>query len=262
MYYREYKKYNFNDIKSRLEFKNYWLNKSKFSWMSHQSFTKHSIEKLRDFSNINFKVFKNYINNYEFDNHSRVFFYKYLLESFRISININNNNLISFVDKTPYHMFYIKDILCDFPSTKIIHLLRNPFDNYLAYRTNALKANNSFSNDELLNKYFFKYILKSFQIANQNINNNYKVIRYEDLIFNLKKEMTKLANWIGIPFFESMLNVTIAGKPWAGNSSSGKQFNGVSNSRIGCGKTGITNYEFNVIKEEIKNLDNNFKYLD
>jgi len=262
MYYREYDKFNLNDINSRNKFKNYWVNESKFSWMSFQTYTKHSNEKSRDFSNIDFKIFKNQISKYDFVNHSRVFFYKNLLESFRISTNKNKNKLIGFVDKTPIHMFYINEILKDFPNAKIIHVLRNPYDNYLAYRKNALKTNNSYSNNELLNNYFFKYIVKSFEIANQNINNNYKIIRYEDLIYDLKSEMIKLSNWIKIPFSETMLSVTIGGKPWGGNSSSGKQFNGISKNQVGNGITSISAHEKKIIESELKKLENNFNYLD
>ena len=73
--------------------------------------------------------------------------------------------------------------------------------------------------------------------------------------------MIKLSNWIKIPFSETMLSVTIGGKPWGGNSISGKQFNGISKNQVGNGITSMSAQERKIIESELKKLDHQIQEL-
>ncbi len=171
-----------NPLAAQNYFLNYWTNQSKFSWLKDGVYTKHPNEKLRDFTNFDFKSFVSCLYKYNFKYHSRVLFYKHLLKSYYYSLKQKTHSIRGFVDKTPIHMFSIDTIREDFPNAKIIHMLRDPFDNYFAYRSNALKIDPGKSLDLLLPQFVDRLILPSFEIAKNNISNSYQIVKYEDLV--------------------------------------------------------------------------------
>ncbi len=252
------------NYKGHKKFLEYWIKESKFSWMAYGRYTEHIIEKQRDFSAVNFDLFRTILYSYDFSKHTRLRFYKVLLEAYRQSLGQLVSELVGFVDKTPVHMFEIEKIRKDFLHARFIHMLRDPFDNYYAYRTNELKLNPELDFTYLLKKYIERYIAPSFEIADQHRNeygDYYKVIRYEDLVTNVEETLGVLTEWAEVPYHNTLLTVTLCGRPSSGNSSSGEQFQSISNSRIGHGFKNLTNEERRYIHKRLGKLPNKFGYL-
>ncbi len=72
--------------------------------------------------------------------------------------------------------------------------------------------------------------------------------------------MIKIADWLGIPFHENLLEVTLCGKSWEGNSSTGRLLNNIDKSRIGHGRTMITDQEYKYISNKLKGVSQHFSY--
>lgn len=106
-----------------------------------------------------------------------------------------------FLEKTPYHSLYIKDIVRIFPDSKIIHLVRHPFDACRSYlhstktwfkgKMNILNAGTVVGsiwknsvNGVLNNKYLIK-------------KDNYLEIKYEDLLNNNAVKLKEILGFIG-----------------------------------------------------------------
>lgn len=103
---------------------------------------------------------------------------------------------------------YLKII---FPDAYFIHIVRDPYQN-LASLVRANKQNYL---------KLAKTIQRSFQFAinNSKIIENYKIIRYEDLVSNLECEMKNLAEFLEIEFSSKLLKPTILGQAWQSNST-------------------------------------------
>lgn len=242
------------------EFLKFWIQKSKFSWMAKSVYTEHPLEVKRDFTAVKFDVFRNVLNSYDFDQHTRVRFYKTLVDAYRQSIGQPMENIVRFVDKSPIHMFYIETIRQDFSDAKFIHILRNPFDNYHAFCSRDFALNFKKDTKDLLGKYVEQHIAQSFIIATYHSGNrNYRVLRYEDLVYQPEETMRTLADWIGIPYHNILLSITLCGKPWSGNSSAKERFKGISTNRIGHGDR-ISDEEKEYIYKRLGNLAKRFGY--
>jgi hypothetical protein len=63
---------------------------------------------------------------------------------------------------------------------------------------------------------------------NPQLISDYQVVRYEDLVTCPHETMQHVARFIGISFRESMLEPTVLGMPWQGNSTTGQRFEGIS----------------------------------
>ena len=250
------------NLKSKSKLVKYLLYNTNLKWFSYKIYNKHSLEKFRDFSKINYQMFKRIIHSLNGSKKDLPCIFRYVCEAYRKAVGYKIKNIFSFVEKTPIHMFYIDTIVKDFPNAKIIHILRDPLDNYYAYQKKQFKKKQNKKKETFLKTHFDKIIMKSFEIAiNYQDNQNYKIVKYEDIIRNTKEEMYDLSNFIGVTFDESLLDVTICGNNWLGNSSSGKELKGISKERIGIGERYVSEIEKNYIRNQIGSLENQFGYF-
>lgn len=117
-------------------------------------------------------------------------------------------------------------IIRDFPSAKIIHIVRNPFS---AYRDTKRRP---FPQD--ISKYLITWnIYHSIVEMYAGIYpNNVKIFRYEDLVADKEKFMREVAEFVGVEFCESMLYPSWNGKeikdmiaPWGTVLKSDEEYN-------------------------------------
>jgi len=132
-----------------------------------------------------------------------------------------------FVEKTPRNEFFLKIIKTQFPEFKIIHIIRNPLDNFASLKRFSLKRFGWVSYK------FFGEWNKSVKIALENRNpKNYLVLKYEDLVLFPQKAIEKIADFLEIPFEENLLIPTLDEKLWHGNSTLEYKFEKISSQRI------------------------------
>lgn len=132
-----------------------------------------------------------------------------------------------------------------FPKAKFIHLVRNPYDNLLSFRNYKLKTNRRFPSlrdlvESLKVNYYYLY-------KNQELIEDYFVLKYEDLVTDPENQMRKISEFIQIPFNDIFLLPTTNGSIWQGNSSQDKKFTGISKERIGQFEKQISGIEIDII---------------
>ncbi|MGQ0568965.1 MAG: sulfotransferase family protein [Armatimonadota bacterium] len=135
-----------------------------------------------------------------------------------------SRHVTHFVEKTPLHYRHAARIFADFPTAKVIHVLRDPRDNYLALKRRVRDRTSSqytrpqyhpaaFVNDSLL---------ASLDGACENVarfDGQYRILFYEDLVFLGERIVREVAAWLGLPWHDMLLTPSIAGEVWGGNST-------------------------------------------
>lgn len=117
-------------------------------------------------------------------------------------------------------------IIRDFPSVKIIHVVRNPFS---AYRDTKRRPF-----PQSISKYLITWNIYHSTVAMfaKLYPENIKLVRYEDLVADKEICMRKIANFIGVNFSETMLYPSWNGnklegdiKPWGTVLRSTQEYN-------------------------------------
>ena len=121
------------------------------------------------------------------------------------------------VNKCPdagYLIDYYLDLL---PESRIVHVTRDPRAVIASFKAKLPRT--------AYHPFFRIFpqikLLKNSLSCGHNYENNPRVllIRYEDLVTKPDMVMSKVANFIDIPFEECLLQPTILGQPWQSNSS-------------------------------------------
>lgn len=105
-------------------------------------------------------------------------------------------------DKSPNLQHYLSDLMLLIPEAKIIHIIRDG-------RANAYSmSTRSYKNLELSAQQWVEGNI--FGLVNQNIlgKENYKLLKYEDLLQNPEKELKAVCEFLEIPFSSEMLDLS------------------------------------------------------
>ena len=101
----------------------------------------------------------------------------------------------TWVEKSPSHIFYQKDILSFYPNAKFIYLLRDPRDQAASLKTCSWSTSNVYTIARVWRKG-----VRSFRVTSNNI-----VIKYENLVTKPEKELEKVCELLNQPFDEALL---------------------------------------------------------
>lgn len=133
------------------------------------------------------------------------------------------------VEKTPYHQMFLKErygmIEKMFEGFRAIHIIRDPRDNYLAYKKKW---------PELTIANFCYEWKRVFDITQslQNMSNNL-TIKYEDLVSNPRQTLLQITTFLGIDYSKNLEVPSKYGNPWHGNSMFGEKHQGISSKNLG-----------------------------
>lgn len=117
-------------------------------------------------------------------------------------------------------------IVRDFPNVRIIHIVRNPFS---AYRDTKRRPF-----PQSLSKYLITWNIyhSTVEMFSKMYQDNVRIFRYEDLVENKEKFMREVANFINVPFSQTMLYPSWNGieiknniAPWGTVLKSTKEYN-------------------------------------
>lgn len=128
------------------------------------------------------------------------------------------------VEKSVEHAEYAAVLRQMFPDARFVHIVRNPYASLVAIRKSRHSSGFPDLSKAVLsmqNSYYNLY-------RNEQSLDRYYVLTYERLVADVRGEMTRVAQFLDLPFAEILEQPTLFGKPWAGNSSSGKSFSGVT----------------------------------
>jgi len=106
-------------------------------------------------------------------------------------------------DKSPNLQHYLNDIMLLIPEAKIIHIVRDGRAN--TYSTST----RSYRNIELSAQEWVDGNI--FGLVNQDIlgKENYKILKYENLLSQPQNELQSICEFLGIPFVDSMMDLSI-----------------------------------------------------
>jgi hypothetical protein len=168
------------------------------------------------------------------------------------------------VEKTTSTEIYAMDVFSWFQNAKFIHVIRDPRDNWGSLKSGWEKRYKNFNDspERLLQSLLERGKLgMEFAKNNQEFfgENNYLVIKFEDLTTNPRKVLEIICDFLNIKFDEILLTPTICGILWKGNNFEGKNFSSVSDSNVARWKQRITEHEAKLIEYYYSDI---MKYFD
>lgn len=132
-----------------------------------------------------------------------------------------------------------------YPQARFIHILRNPYSNFVSFRKYITKKGFPFLKPIVFSMYNSYYYL----FKNLNLLENYKVVRYEDLIAEPERIMREVAEFLGVEYQSSLVYPTLFGDSWAGNSISKVEYTKISPMNLDKWKKSITDFEIHLVNE-------------
>ncbi len=144
-----------------------------------------------------------------------------------------------------------------FPRVKFLVVVRDPRDVYASFKLIAEKKRKGVKSPtfkDTVTPMSFLYLNKKKNFsAFQEINREgkegrYHLVRYEDLVKEVKTEMTKVAHFLGVAFSDCVTKPTNFGNPWGGNASSMEAFSGLASNRAGKWRNELTRSETRIIE--------------
>jgi hypothetical protein len=121
--------------------------------------------------------------------------------------------------------------LADFPEAFCLHMLRDPRIGYYSYMQHYERVDGHCPASQ---RYTFTrdFVLGGWAMLDHapawTDSDRHRVLRLEDLHRHGPALMRWAATWLGIDFDACLLESTLAGKPWGGNSRTGRRVNGFS----------------------------------
>ncbi|MBD3426548.1 MAG: hypothetical protein GF409_04900 [Candidatus Omnitrophica bacterium] len=145
---------------------------------------------------------------------------------------------------------------------KVIVMVRDPL-----YAIDSLKRSREIRNEKRLYLFELFNVINNYKFLLETLNNineskskdRVMVIRYEDLTRNPLSVMQNLAGFTGIPFHPNMLEATLNGEKWYGESSFSK-FNGISTESTTRDIRALNAWERGYITDQLKDFNGYFGY--
>ena len=126
--------------------------------------------------------------------------------------------LTHFVEKTPRHYNTIEELFRAYPNARVVHVVRDPRDNYLALKRWMRRKNEldfhplAFLRDRVLSG------LSQARINAEKYGPQYKIVFYEDLLVHQDRLIRPICDWIELPWDDCLMEPSMQGLPYGGNS--------------------------------------------
>jgi hypothetical protein len=125
-----------------------------------------------------------------------------------------------FIEKTPRQYDATDAMFEDFPQAKVVHVLRDPRDNYLALKRMMDEPGYQGIGYHPTN-FIRDRLLASLEAAYRNVTKyagQYRLVFYEDLILGGEPVIREIAAWLQLPWHDHLLVPSYGGELWKGNS--------------------------------------------
>jgi hypothetical protein len=168
------------------------------------------------------------------------------------------------LDKSPLSHLFADEIFEALPSTKYIHILRDPKDNFASVGGSFLKRVRSKVKREALLWRYRIWSAQSFYFAKRNLEkfgqDRYLVIRFRDLCLEPERLMAEIADFMDIHVVSSLFQPTRAGYFYPGNNKDGSVFTGISAENVSRWKERIPPYFAQVMESQPSEYLEEFDY--
>ena len=117
-----------------------------------------------------------------------------------------SSSALYFTDKMPLNLNYLPLIKMIFPDCPIIHMMRNPMDSVLSSVFSGFSNDTNWAHDLTDAS---QYFMQTVRLANHIIGNldlNYMLLRYEDLVAEQETWSRKVIDFIGIEWDDKCLH--------------------------------------------------------
>ncbi len=133
------------------------------------------------------------------------------------------------VEKSVEHAEFAPFLKQMFPKARFVHIVRNPYANIVSLRKAKILQSGFPLVFRILNSLYNSYY---HLYRNQKLINSYHTLRYEDLVTDPEKEISKLTDFLDLRFHDILLQPTKFGNIWQGNSSTGRDLVGFDQARL------------------------------
>lgn len=203
------------------------------------------------------KKFREYFSQIRSDNNDKEIIERYFEAIYFSLYNKKLSDSVRVVEKSVENAEFAIELFHLFPHAKFINIIRNPYANTVSFRKyKSIHVGYPLMPRiirSLYNSYYFLY-------KNIRIIPNYLIIRYEDLVLNPEKTIQKICNFLNISFEKILLIPTSEGKFWAGNSMTGKRFDGIDSSLLNIWRSEIHPMEVKYINSLFPFILKDFGY--
>lgn len=145
-----------------------------------------------------------------------------------------SENTVHWVEKTPFTEYYVEQIFTWWPDALFIQVVRDPRDNFVSYHR---------KHPDWSARTFAESWTRSTQSGldyQKKYGEQYRVLRYEQLIQSPEDVLNAICQFIGINDHPTLKMPTRNGKAWGGNSMFGEQFKQISSSPDGRWKESMS----------------------
>ncbi len=153
------------------------------------------------------------------------------------------------VDKSIEYLEFGELLNTMFPGAPLILIMRNPYATLVAYRRYRASHTGQYPDVRLIGRalahgyYWTARLQRTTPCA--------LLVRYEDVVQETEGTMRRLADSIGVPYTDSLLSPTALGASWAGNSSTGAKFSGVSTARLDAWRSEVAPAEIYLVNRSL-----------
>ena len=185
--------------------------------------------------------------------------YQAYIKSIYFCINgIELNQHLRFVDKSVENAEFAVHLKEYIQKQNSYILFRNPYSNLVSIRKFISRGKKKipFLRTAILGMYNSFYHLYN----NQKLIDNYKVVKYEDLLNSPKENLLELCSFLNIHFEKCLEIPTHLGEIWSGNSTRNRKFTNISNKNINSWESDITNLEIFIINKYFKYFLSEYNY--
>jgi sulfotransferase family protein len=182
-----------------------------------------------------------------------------LMETYAEILEIPRDSIVRWVEKTPANRRFIPQILERFPQTKFLITMRDP----RAILAAQIALEKTRKTREFSVYYCVSHWLQAAQLALRAERKEISgiVVRYEDLVADPAPPMQQACDFLEISFDRNVvLTPTKAGKFWAGNSATEREFTRVSGERAGSWQNELSGDEIGWVEWHCRELMPHFGY--
>ena len=150
---------------------------------------------------------------------------------------------VRLVEKSVENAEFVPFLKLMFPEARFLHVIRNPYTTHASIR--AHRAGSSPLSFPFIGpsvralEHTYRTLLQNMDLTGSD----YKVVRYETLVADSRGAMGEVADFLDVSWSDDLLKPTMLGEPWAGNSTTGEDFEGISASRADLDRDEITDLE-------------------
>ena len=176
--------------------------------------------------------------------------YRAVLSSFMNTISKKQNKK-RWVEKTPWHLKFVNEILSDFPDAKFILIVRDPRDVVLSISKYGWNSGilNGFTRKAVAWRWHMEYVFKAYDIYKEK----FLCIKYEDLVLDLNNTIEQINRFLNINIDAELLRESsfgVLGKP---NSSFKNYKNKSSNRAVSRWRNYLNDREIFLIEYSVGN---------